>query len=209
MAAATLRVHHDVDHHNDGDGVGDDAGEVRADVVLQPQADGVEEAEHQRREVGLGGIRRAEDDAGKGDVAAGVGHILGKGAVEVAERQVSARERAQHAAEDAREPLHFFRLDAGGAQRLGLFAARAQPEAVGGFVDEHPQHEDEEPGEIHKQRVAVEHRAEEWNFIQQRKVHRRQGGEALRAGGAEHRAGEIGRQAEREGIERAADDELV
>ena len=30
-------VHHDVDHHNDGDGVGDDAGEVRADVVLQSQ----------------------------------------------------------------------------------------------------------------------------------------------------------------------------
>ena len=71
------------------------------------------------------------------------------------------------------------------------------------------QDEDEEPGEIHKQRVTVEHRAEEGNFIQQRKVYRRQGGEALRAGGAEHGAGEIGRQAEREGIERAADDELV
>ena len=52
-------------------------------------------AEHQRREVGLGGVRRAEDDAGEGDVAAGVGHILGKGAVEVAEREVRACERGE------------------------------------------------------------------------------------------------------------------
>ena len=64
-----LGADHHIDHHDDGDDVGDGVGQVGADVVLQAQADGVEKAEHQRRQIRHGGIGLAEDDAGEGDIA--------------------------------------------------------------------------------------------------------------------------------------------
>ena len=38
---ALLRPHDDVDHHHNGDDIGDEIREVRAQVFLQAQADGV------------------------------------------------------------------------------------------------------------------------------------------------------------------------
>ena len=57
--------------------------------------------------------------------------------------------------------------------------------------------------------MVVQHRAEDRDLVQKRKVQDRQGGIALRAGRTEEGTGEIGGQADGEGVNRAAYDEFI
>lgn len=132
---------------------------------MQSQTYGVEEAEHQRGQIGLGRVGGGEDDAGEGDEAAGGGHALDEGAVQVAEREISAGEAAEYAAQHAGEPLHLFRADARGAERLGLLAGGAHPEAVGRLVHKEPHDEYQHPGDVDQGGVAAYDLAQEGDVL--------------------------------------------
>jgi len=122
---------------------------------------------------------------------------------------VRACERAEHAAQDACQPLELCGVDAGRAQRLRLFAGGPQPEAVGRLIEEQPQQQHEQQRQIDEQRVAAENFAEEGNALDARKAQAGQEGVALCAARAENGARQEACQAECERVERAADDEFI
>ena len=122
-----------------------------------------------------------------------------------------ARQSAEHAAEDRGDPLHALGILARGAQRLRRFAGRADPEADRRAVYEQPHQHDEDPGDIHEHRVPRKDLADERDLVDQRDRHVRQTRHeiARRAGKPEDLARKVRGDAEREGVQRAADDELV
>ena len=210
LAALALPEHHD-HHHDDGDQIGSHGGEIAGDIVLQAQAQRVDEAEEQGGQKYDEGIAPAEDDAGKGHVATGGGHVLGEHG-QIAKGQMRARHTGQNTADHAGEAFHFLGAFAAGGEGIGILAGGPQMHAHGGLVDESPQDQHQGPAHVHQQGVPGEQLPQHGNVPDQGQV---DGGQGHQRGIGEcaldlkHGAQKEYRQAAREDVQGNADDELI